>query len=149
MKWPPTRCRKFKVFSDSCPTPLKGLRINVLVLPRPTFTLPSSRTIDFQYLEHPVYSVLPYMFHVKPRALPTNMSLGTLLLFLLLPITGLDKLIAGTTTPHAASCHRASLIHPAYGVTCARHLSSRNARTYREDLYALIPGMAALLFILP
>ena len=57
-----------------------------------------------------------------------------------------DKPIAGATTPHAASRRRVPLIHTAYGVPCTRHLSSRN--TYREDLDALMPGMAALLFIM-
>jgi hypothetical protein len=96
----------------------------------------------------------------ETRVLPTNPSLGTLLLthhhhpfpapahFMPTAIVDLDKPVAGATTPHAASRHRIPLIHPAYGAPCARHLSFRNARTYREDLNALILGMAALLFIM-
>jgi hypothetical protein len=62
-------------------------------------------------------------------------------------IADLDKPIAGMTTPHAASCLRARL-SVQRTERRVRVIYNLEVRERSKDLNALIPGMAALLFIM-
>ncbi|KAF8489019.1 hypothetical protein F5888DRAFT_1213823 [Russula emetica] len=128
MKWPlidsDNTCRKFEVFSESCPTPLCApvLRQTRYENSIACCSYPACHGLNSTGSAARRVNGVGSTYY-----LDLSINLSSVLLSLELMVAqGLPHhQILSATTPHAASRHRVPLIHAAYGAPCARHPEMR------------------------